>query len=80
MGRQPGPDREIDDFFVEHRQDSGKTGANRTGVFIGCATELGRTATKNFRLGEQMGVNFQSDDALVFHVITDRRWRIEYRG
>ncbi len=80
MGRQAGLDCEIDDFFVQHRQDSGKTSANRAGVFIGCATELGRTAAKNFRFGEQMGVNFQSDDALVFHVNTNRKWRIENRG
>src|SRR5581483_648792 len=63
--RQSGPDRELDDFFVEHRQDAGKAGAHRAGVVIGRRAEAGRAAAEDFRLGENLGVDFQADDGLV---------------
>ena len=34
---------------------------------VGLAAKLGRTAAEDFRLGEQLSVNFETDDAFVFH-------------
>ena len=67
MCRKAGANSEFDHLLVQDRQDAGKTRADGAGVTIGFAAELGRAATKNFRLREQLGVNFESNDGFVFH-------------
>ena len=78
VGSQACFDCKLNDLFVEHRQNSRKSGAYRAGVLIRFATELGRTTAEDLRLCEQLGVNFESNDRFVFHKVrTSRMRRIE---
>jgi len=73
MASQPCFDRKLDDLFVEHRQNSRKAGANRAGVLIRFAAELGRTTAEDLGLCAQLGVDLESNDRLVFHKLTESR-------
>ena len=50
--------------FVQNRQGTRKAEANRTSIRIGRIPKLRGTAAKNFRLGKQLSVNFQTDDLI----------------
>ena len=47
MGGQPSANSELDNLFIEHRQDPGESHADRAGVLIGLHPKAGRTAAED---------------------------------
>jgi hypothetical protein len=67
VGGQAGPNGKLDDFLVQYGQDSGKSQANRAGIFIGVFSEASRAAAKYFGVRQELGVDFKTDDRFVVH-------------
>ncbi len=66
--RQGSLDGHDDRLAIQHRQSSGKTQANRTGIGIGRGSELGRAAAEDLGSGQQLGVNLEANDGFIGHV------------
>jgi hypothetical protein len=56
-GGQAGAYGKLHDPLVQHGQDAGKTGADRTGILIGLGAEFGRTAAKDLGIGQKLRVD-----------------------
>src|SRR5258708_14450690 len=66
MQREGSPGSHFDRALVEQRKRTWKAEAHRAGVGIGRVAETCRAATENLRLGQQLDMDFQPDDRLVF--------------
>src|ERR1700691_2192131 len=61
MRREPGSNSQFDDATVQDRQDTRHAHTYRADVLIGSGAELRRASAENFRAGQKMGVDFESD-------------------
>ena len=64
--RQRGANPHFDRSFVEHRQGTRKSEADRAGIRVGLVTEARGTTAEYLRPGQQLGVDFQPDHRLIF--------------
>ena len=62
-GRKYG---KLNHFAIEHRQRSRQSQAHRTNAGVRRSTEAGRAGTKNLGRREELNVDFQSNDRLIF--------------
>ena len=63
-GGEPGPDGELDDAPVEHRQDAGHAEADLADVGVGRRAEGRRAAAEDLGAREQLRVHLEPDDGL----------------
>ena len=61
-----GQHGELDCALVEHRQRARQPEADRADVGVGRRAELRRTAAEGLGPGEQLHVDFEADDRLIF--------------
>src|SRR6185503_11350746 len=54
-------------FPAQNGQGTGKTKANRARVRVGRRPKCGRTRTEDFGLGQQLRMDFKTDDRFVGH-------------
>ena len=62
---QSGQRGELDGLGVEHRQGAGQAQADRADVGVGRRAEVIGAAAEGLGRGQQLDVNFESDDGLV---------------
>ena len=60
--REPHPQDEFNNSRVQHREDTGKTEADRADVGVRLTPERSRAGTQCFRFCQQLGVDFKPDD------------------
>ena len=60
---------------VEHRQRAGQPEAHRADVGVRRIAEVGGAAAEDLGLGQQLDVDFESDDRLVLRARRNRRFR-----
>src|SRR5262249_35741313 len=65
--RQCRPYRIVHGGPIENRQRAGETETHRTYARIRLGAELGGAAAENFRLGQEVGVDFEPDDRFKLH-------------
>src|SRR5580704_7853612 len=64
--RQRGTGSHFDYPLVQHRQGAGKAETDGTSVGVGRVAEARGATAENFGVGQQLDVDFQADDRLVF--------------
>ena len=65
--RQAGAHRALHHRAVEHGKRTGLSGADRTGVRVGCAAEGCGTAAEDLCLGIHFDMDFESADDFILH-------------
>ena len=65
--RKSRPNREFHRFLVQNRQDAREPHAHRTSVLVRGLAELGRAAAEDFRFGQELGVNFETNHGFIVH-------------
>lgn len=63
---QGGAHSHFDDPLVEDREGAGEAQADRAGISVGGVTEAGGAGAEDLGIGEQLDVNFQADNRLIF--------------
>ncbi|MPN30553.1 hypothetical protein SDC9_178024 [bioreactor metagenome] len=58
---EPDPDRRFARLLVDHRQRAGQPQADRTGVGVRLAAELGRAAAPHLGRGAEFDVHFEAE-------------------
>jgi hypothetical protein len=56
----------FDDALIQHRKRAGEAEADGAGVGVGGVAEAGGAGAEDFCFGEELGVDFEADDGLVF--------------
>ena len=59
---EPGADRLLDAFLVDHRQHARHGGVDQRDVAVGLAAEFGGGAGEQLRLGGDLGMHLHADD------------------